>query len=506
MDILKRKKCLYCGKDIIDSSRPDNDKDYSRAYKSSEHIIQNAVGGKLESVNICCDRCNVHIEELVDKDFCKTFVPVTNSISNFAKSRKSNAPAYSGYAYNSYLGEESIYSASIIKGNSVKNSNELIEKLKKEGTNDLNQKKKKIMDESVVLFSDFKIDNKSFKYGFSKIALNFATYSNVQDNILKNVFDVTMDDKTGEMKDIYFKTRLIPFVALNDFDQQIEFSPINDDYPLTHELVLFENNGDLFCYISLFDTFQWYVLLYENPEKTEVCTNECKIVNSYIEYIGDKKNTDLDFFPSDDRSALAKKNELYSVKKSLLVTNKIIKDFYLKNNEYGSLQNKHHIICASTSPEKKRLFGLFYPYIIMIIQNDIYSPQHGMIRDYTVKKFMRLSNFLISNKMRIDDEIINSLSKSDRSRFFGMYKQSMRANRVTKIIDLNELFKDSQTMYTMEQVVEIFKAKWRDIFALYDGNVEIQIIDRKIGSEQVDADINRTVHKWLENKYKNFID
>ena len=67
------KICVYCEKEIIQQKRPKNDKDYSKAYISSEHIIQNALGGRIESKDICCDRCNYHIERIVDQKFNKIY-------------------------------------------------------------------------------------------------------------------------------------------------------------------------------------------------------------------------------------------------------------------------------------------------------------------------------------------------------------------------------------------------------------------------------------------------
>ncbi|MCQ4988452.1 HNH endonuclease [[Clostridium] symbiosum] len=77
--------CIYCGKEIINQKRASNNKDYSQVFKSSEHIIQNALGGKLESEKICCDRCNYHMEKLVDKKFCVLFAALTSKIEGLKK-------------------------------------------------------------------------------------------------------------------------------------------------------------------------------------------------------------------------------------------------------------------------------------------------------------------------------------------------------------------------------------------------------------------------------------
>ena len=44
------KRCVYCGKVITKSSK--------------EHVIQNALGGKYESEDICCGECNNYVSKL----------------------------------------------------------------------------------------------------------------------------------------------------------------------------------------------------------------------------------------------------------------------------------------------------------------------------------------------------------------------------------------------------------------------------------------------------------
>ena len=136
-------RCVYCNKEIIDRKRELGDTDYSKVYRSSEHIIQNALGGKLETVNICCDRCNFHIEELIDRSFCDIFVPFTSNIENFRKSNNSNnAPKYSGYGMYTEENEIKLVFADVIKNSKVKKSSQLIAIEKEKGTNKLNERLK----------------------------------------------------------------------------------------------------------------------------------------------------------------------------------------------------------------------------------------------------------------------------------------------------------------------------------------------------------------------------
>lgn len=52
-------KCIYCEETILKVSK--------------EHIIQNALGGELQSEDICCDECNNKISKLIDKPFVDHF-------------------------------------------------------------------------------------------------------------------------------------------------------------------------------------------------------------------------------------------------------------------------------------------------------------------------------------------------------------------------------------------------------------------------------------------------
>ena len=48
--------------------------------KSEEHIIPNAIGGKLKSTNILCDECNNKLGKEIDESFNKIFSPFTKRI------------------------------------------------------------------------------------------------------------------------------------------------------------------------------------------------------------------------------------------------------------------------------------------------------------------------------------------------------------------------------------------------------------------------------------------
>lgn len=233
----KRDNCVYCGRPIIKRSR--------------EHIIQNALGGLYESEDICCDECNnCVISKKIDAPFTRTFNPIISQIENFAKTNnKKSQPTCTGKA----IYENNVYDV-IIKNGKVVACPEISKKLKCDIAK-LNFE---------ILAYDFPIENISFKNGISKIAFNFALEKGIDISLLSKGVEV---QKNGEkVENVLFKFPVIPFVALNPMDKYIE---LNTEMELYHNLILFSQDNMLWCYIDLFNTFQYYVLLSDEWDTKE---------------------------------------------------------------------------------------------------------------------------------------------------------------------------------------------------------------------------------------------
>ena len=233
----QRTSCVYCGKTITTRSR--------------EHIIQNALGGLYESEDICCPECNNYISKYIDLPFSKTFNPIISRIENFTKTNNKNSlPACTGKAY--YEGE--LYDV-IIKNGKIVSCPVLCKKLKCDIS-------KLTMD----IFSyDFPIEHNTFINGVCKIAFNFALEKGVDIKKLSHGLNITSNEENIET--ISFKYTVIPFVPLNTLDWHIE---LNTKMELYHNLILFSQDDMLWCYVDLFNTFQYYVLLSDNWDKTMV--------------------------------------------------------------------------------------------------------------------------------------------------------------------------------------------------------------------------------------------
>lgn len=242
----QRTSCVYCGKTITT--------------RSSEHIIQNALGGLYESEDICCPECNNYISKYIDAPFNKTFNPIISRIENFTKTNNKNShPSCTGKAY--YEGK--LYDV-IIKNGKIVACPVLCQKLKCD-----------ISTLTMDIFSyDFPIENKAFINGICKIAFNFALEKGVDIKKLSHGLNITSNEESIET--ISFKYTVIPFVPLNALDWHIE---LNAKMELYHNLILFSQDDMLWCYVDLFNTFQYYVLLSDNWDKNIV------VCESYIQLL-----------------------------------------------------------------------------------------------------------------------------------------------------------------------------------------------------------------------------
>ena len=226
-----RTHCIYCNREITTRSR--------------EHVIHNALGGLYESTDICCPECNNYISRGIDVPFTKIFNPLIAHISNFNKTNNSNStPPYTGTV--SYNGNQ--YKASF-KAGRVISCPDLARQLRCDVT--------KLPLKTVSY--DFDLQNAAFKTGIAKIAFNYALDKGVDFDLLKHGLVIQKDGNT--VTKLEYNYPLVPFYPLNTLDSYIE---LGTQPSLYHNMILFSQDNTLWCYIDLFNTFQYYVLLCDN--------------------------------------------------------------------------------------------------------------------------------------------------------------------------------------------------------------------------------------------------
>lgn len=294
-------RCYVCNREMIDKPT-----DMSLCKAHGEHILHNGIRGKLISRTILCEECGGSYSK-DDANFCKIFAPFIVALSDRM------IPADHGKTDGITL------KGSIVKTPDIKECDESIEVTAKNGEVipiqpfytidgkkiDVYAGKKRIKDYINVLAKELKdngddIDNYTvekhpdmhdrdylayyfskgndnfnmdFKKGMVKIATEYALHCGIAREALTEVISI---DHKGKAIIDYDKAKLIPFFPTTLFDILFEYHRylFEDGYP-SHVLKLFTtkyNDGKtrLYCYLDLFSTFQYYVLLNDDYKGEEI--------------------------------------------------------------------------------------------------------------------------------------------------------------------------------------------------------------------------------------------
>ena len=388
---MSRQNCVYCGKEITT--------------RSSEHVIQNALGGLYESEDICCPECNNYISRCIDAPFTKIFNPIIGKIDNFSKT---NNPKSMPSCTGKVLYNNKIYNAFIKNGKVV-------------GCPDLSRELKTDISKlplQIVAY-DFKLDNEIFHTGMAKIAFNYALDKCIDLDTLKHGLNI---EKTGdEIQKISFSYPMIPFCPLNPVDYYIE---LETDFNLYHNMILFSQESTLWCYIDLFNTFQYYVLLsdnlsqginvYDNYAQTlqkidrtepELDIYRPKDILIYAQQYGVEPCLDKAEFSRRIKNAIAKKSQkkaLESIISDKMAAMPIDYSLRIAQDPKKLLPFAHSMRLYFDDNDKLRTenfrtittdvqgYVVPYPYAINTVLRQDQTP----LRSYTMSKFNRLTNFL----------------------------------------------------------------------------------------------------------------
>lgn len=294
--------CYLCGQVMVD--RKDYLEDNSKTipkFKHDEHIIQNALYGRLTSYNILCETCGSKLSRDVDTDFVKLFdlftAPINHILAskdhggNFSKTlygyiQKHDgtkiyihvkdgkiAPRKPDYDYIQKSNTVKIYASG---GKTLKSYKEFVlKKLQNEGY-DIQGINVELVDhiedyQELGIYFTEEVDNfnSKFKLGLSKIATGFATSKGIKREDMPCTIDI-------EKETIISDSNIVPFYPFGTLDLVIEpvRSLSEDGFP-THTLMLYTDKSfgktKLVCYIDLFSTFQYYVVLNHNYKGEDVC-------------------------------------------------------------------------------------------------------------------------------------------------------------------------------------------------------------------------------------------
>ncbi|WP_394671152.1 HNH endonuclease [uncultured Acinetobacter sp.] len=251
--------------------------------KHEEHIIPNALGGYLKSDNVLCEECGSKLNDAVDHKFIENF-DFLKKLLNLRVDRSSNKNNQTKAKF--YLSKFKIvldvmWSNEKIEcygvNHHIEHEEEKIYFFGKKQRAEKYLKEKKIdslnyeliisefveLQDENFIFPNFNIENLNFKQELAKISAGFATKLGVDRKFLNRVIDF-------ENKSILDKLCIYPFYPFTELDVEIEKIK-QECYEHPHHFLSlftlqFENKEEklIFCYVELFSTFQYYVLLSDN--------------------------------------------------------------------------------------------------------------------------------------------------------------------------------------------------------------------------------------------------
>lgn len=437
----------------------------SNSSNHQEHIIPQALGGQLKASGILCKECggDKFLGGRIDRPFSDTFKLITERL-DIKRDRKTNPVALDGKLR--LLQDDQVFDVSLLesvlsnqkpeyKVDHIKKivrifANEKVAKnYKKKVENELKDKIKNWDEYEIEIISDlscsgeyfgvlelpFRLDNQIFEAGFTKIAIEYALYNNIPFSALAHLID-------REKKEINSQHTLLPYYPIFHVEKMIEYlrSSIDESF-MSHSLVLFsqrqiQEDGEevkqLYCFIELFGTFQYFVRLNNGYvgidiepitysqriiDRPHVPVDMQKLspkdVSIYMHELGISFN---DIVGKDDSEAWRMIEHVYNIRNRFVfnytqnvkkIVDRILFDFILKSVEsisesipdiidhfyWDSDTDDFHITFFRSRYRGDGTAISIIPEIIDLVHSD---PEK--FKEYTFFKFKELESFINANK------------------------------------------------------------------------------------------------------------
>ncbi|PBQ12164.1 hypothetical protein CCL07_00200 [Pseudomonas congelans] len=266
----KNRTCYLRGKRL---KSPEEVSEGNPDRESLEHIIPNAIGGKLKSRNILSHAGNQQLNDEIDTEFVKIFTSFTSrlSVNRDRKSKPSMNAFHIDHGINvifkdgkyfplaPYFDQES----GTIYAYPLKNAKNYKKHLISTGIISENDDIKLADDMAGEIEMPFGLGNQNFKQGMAKIAIGYASLNGIAREQLTSVLDV-------EKNSISNQILLVPSLPTSQSEDFFERNVVNSPHYPCHTLTLCGHEGILYCHIELFNAFQWYVILSEDYQGDDI--------------------------------------------------------------------------------------------------------------------------------------------------------------------------------------------------------------------------------------------
>lgn len=449
------RNCYLCGTGLESYVDSESKNHY-------EHIIPQGLGGQLDLAGILCKECggDKFLGGKIDKPFCNIFSLITERL-DIKNDRKTKPVSLEGKYH--FLGENNCIDIYLRDGNispkipdkkfdhdrkvAYVYANKKVAKHFK--THVENELKKEVSNYSVytteivsslndyrgILELPFNLDNDILKKGLTKIAIEFALSKGIKYETIKHLID-------RSKRTIKCNNNVVPYFPIAKTEEMMEYirTSIDSNF-MSHSLVLFsqrqiDNTGkevkQLYCFIELFGTFQYFVELSSNyigadieqesyaqrilkAQKSNfkiqgldykdlfICLKDLGLDDKDVEGLNyneicaklqsryDKKNNYI-FDYSENTKRIVESMIQYAILKSdkelISVIHELQSHFY-----FNMGQNNFHITFF-----RSRFMKDSSPYSLIPAIKELYVEDKDRLTRYTYFKFKELSVFIDENK------------------------------------------------------------------------------------------------------------
>ncbi|EMH4718907.1 HNH endonuclease [Pseudomonas aeruginosa] len=274
-DLNPNDKCYVCRKVY----------DEKETRRHEEHIIQNAIGGKLTSHRILCEKCGGVLAELIDTPFSNELA-LFNILHGTNRDRESSKSGAKIEVLTKVkpecLSESTIYrlcenyrvlpNRPIFFRDEIKRTITIVASTPKQATEFSKSRPiQQLAKAGYTIRQEADVGNYAEKFifkfdsnstttirGASKIALEFALHSGVEIRFLDD-FIVSFLDTSSTEKIHQLVTQYYPVTDEEKIYETNKYK--HEDWHPNHQITLFSNRSDLYCYVELFGSIQKYIHL-----------------------------------------------------------------------------------------------------------------------------------------------------------------------------------------------------------------------------------------------------